>query len=109
MMFSRFSDRYWIKVSTFQKHRLCFSRHSRGQASEHTGNTERLFFIANHQILVGKLPLHLIQGYKFSTLRQRLYDNMLTQYLIPVKGMQRLSYFMKHIISDINNAIDRTH
>ena len=97
-----------MEVSTFKEYIFGGFRRSGIQTAEHTGNTHRLFLIANHQVAFVQFTLHAIKSYKRSTFRHGLYNHLTAFNLICIEAVQRLAESMDDIVGNIHHIIDRT-
>ena len=97
-----------MEVSTFKEYIFGGFRRTGIQTAEHTGNTHRLFLIANHQVAFVQFTLHAIKSYKRSTFRHGLYNHLTAFNLICIEAVQRLAESMDDIVGNIHHIIDRT-
>ena len=100
------SYKYGIKTGTLQEYILCVFRNTALEASEDSGNTHRLFGVADHQVILMQLPFHFVQSYERGSCRHGLYNDLIAGNLVHVKGMQGLSQFKKHEIGNVHYIVD---
>ena len=76
-----------MEVSRLKHNVLCGFVRTRTLATEYTGDTHRVFGIADSQVSVAELVLHTIQRLEWCTLGHGLHHNLMTFYHVGVKGM----------------------
>ena len=97
-----------MESGRFQEYILSLFRHTGIESAKYTGDTHRLFHIANHQITVGQRTFHTIERHKLGTFRRRAYHDFITFDLIGIERVQRLSYAVQDIVRDIHHVINGT-
>ena len=97
-----------MESGRFQEYILSLFRHTGIESAKYTGDTHRLFHIANHQITVGQRTFHTIERHKLGTFRRRAYHDFITFDLIGIERVQRLSYAVQDIVRNIHHVINGT-
>src|ERR1700712_2069247 len=102
-----FANHFRVKPCAFQEYvySICFD--AAVQSTENSGDTHRLFIIADHNILRRQFSFLFIQRYEKCSFIQRFYDYFFAFYGISIKSMQWLASFMKNEIGDIYDVTDR--
>ena len=89
-----------VEVSTFEQDIAGRVVRSATLSTEHSGDTHRLFGIANGQVALGKLAFFAIERDKRRSFRERFDHNLAAFDHIGIEAMQGLSVGHHHIVID---------
>ena len=95
-----------VEISTFKQDIARRVVRSATLSTEHSGDTHRLFGIANGQVALRKFAFFAIERDKRRAFRKCFHHNLATFDHICIEAMQGLSVGHHHIVRDVDNIID---